>query len=194
MVVSNGGRTTLACCIRRDTLYEARAQMPGRSAGDVVEVWLRNSCRGVDAALRSARREESWYAVGPLRIGFRTDGPAGIPRIGNAAAEAHPLIGEGICMALQSAAILAKLFPFPFGRRDAAGIIAMQRRHTMLCRRAMARRMHVAQLYAYLAMRPYSATTSALLMKNWPCILTVGARWAGKARHGMSEPTRQVSG
>jgi 2-polyprenyl-6-methoxyphenol hydroxylase-like FAD-dependent oxidoreductase len=193
MVVSDRGRTTIACCIQRTTLRQQRDQLRGDSAGDVVEAYLRSSCSGVAAALRTARREDAWLAVGPLRTGFHPRSVSGIPRIGNAAAEAHPLIGEGICMALQSAAILARLC----GRRPknlgAAYIVDVQRIHAATCRKEFSGRMRLAQLYAQVAMQPSLANAAAILMKTWPATLTTGAQLAGKARRGMRKlPSRQA--
>ena len=45
--------------------------------------------------------------LGPIRPGVRVDYPEPLLRVGNAAGETHPLVGEGIGMALQSAALLA---------------------------------------------------------------------------------------
>jgi menaquinone-9 beta-reductase len=184
MVVSDRGRTTLACCIRRATLRQWRAQARQGSAGDVVEAHLRSSCDGVAAALRTAHRQGSWHAVGPLRTGFHLRNAPGIPRIGNAAAEAHPLIGEGICMALQSADILARLFAHRPKDLRAAYIVDVQRAHAAICREEFAARMRLAQLYARVAMQPSLAAAAAILLSTWPRALTTGARLAGKAHRG----------
>jgi 2-polyprenyl-6-methoxyphenol hydroxylase-like FAD-dependent oxidoreductase len=188
MVVSDRGRTTIACCILRTTLRQQREQVRGGSAGDVVEAYLRSSCEGVAAALRNARREDAWHAVGPLRTGFHPRGIWGIPRIGNAAAEAHPLIGEGICMALQSAAVLAKLCGHRPKDLRPDYVIDVQRTHAATCRNEFSGRMRLAQLYAQVAMRPSLAYAAAILMKTWPGTLTTGAQLAGKARRGLLQP------
>jgi 2-polyprenyl-6-methoxyphenol hydroxylase-like FAD-dependent oxidoreductase len=184
MVVSNRGRTTIACCIRRGTLRQWRARAGGGSAGDVVEAYLRGSCAGVASALRTAHRQDSWHAVGPLRTGFHPRGAAGIPRIGNAAAEAHPLIGEGICMALQSAAILARLFAHRPKDLRAAHIVDVQCAHSAICRNEFSARIRLAQLYARVAMQPSLAAAASIFLTSWPRALTAGARLAGKARRG----------
>src|SRR5579862_620496 len=46
MVIADRGRTTVACCLRRDTLRECRRGAAGGGAGDVVEAFLKNSCQG----------------------------------------------------------------------------------------------------------------------------------------------------
>jgi menaquinone-9 beta-reductase len=188
MVVSDRGRTTIACCIRRETLRQWRVRLGGGSAGDVIETYLRSSCDGVAAALRNANRQDSWHAIGPLRTGFHMRSPRGILRIGNAAAEAHPLIGEGICMALQSAAILGELCAHRPNDFQATHIIDIQRTHATLCRKEFSGRLRLAQLYARVAMQPSLAAAAAVLMKSWPRALTVGAQLAGKARRGALEP------
>jgi 2-polyprenyl-6-methoxyphenol hydroxylase-like FAD-dependent oxidoreductase len=187
MVVSDRGRTTIACCIGRATLRQWRAHARGGAAGDVVEGYLRSSCDGVAAALRTAHRQDPWHAVGPLRTGFHQRGASGIPRIGNASAEAHPLIGEGICMALQSAAILAKLFAQRPKDLPAAWIVDVQRAHEAICRKQFSARMRLAQLYARVAMQPSLAAAAGILMTSWPRALTTGALLAGKARRGELE-------
>lgn len=107
MVVAGHGVTTVACCVRRDRLEALRADAPGLRAGEVVESWLARDCAGVARALAGATRTGSWLASGPLRPGARVGRADGVFRIGNAAGEAHPILGEGMSMALQSGALLA---------------------------------------------------------------------------------------
>jgi hypothetical protein len=97
------------------------------------------------------------------------------------------LIGEGICMALQSAAILAKLCGHRPKELRAAYIVQVQLTHAAACRAEFSRRMRLAQLYAQVAMQPSLANGAAILMKSWPATLTAGARLAGKARRGLLE-------
>ena len=108
MVVADGGLTTLACCLRRDRLDALRQAAPGLRAGEVVQGALERGCTGVRDALRSAKREGPWLAAGPIHPGIRLGTDEGLMRIGNAAGEAHPIIGEGMSMALQSAFMLSE--------------------------------------------------------------------------------------
>ena len=101
MVVADAGVTTLACCVRADRLEQLRRSSPGCSAGEVVEAMLRRECSGVDAALSTAVRDHAWIASGPLHPGVHLRGDDAFFRIGNAAAEAHPIIGEGMSMAMR---------------------------------------------------------------------------------------------
>ena len=78
-----------------------------------------SSCKGVALALASATLDGAWLSAGPLRTGIRTFGSDGIFAIGNAAAEAHPIVAEGISIAIQSAALLCeRLVARPELRRD----------------------------------------------------------------------------
>jgi len=109
MVVADGGMLTLACCLRRDALREWRAAAPSLSAGDAVQAGLVGCCRGVRLALAGARREGAWLSVGPLRPGIHAPWSerSGFA-VGNAAGEAHPILGEGISMAMQSSWLLCR--------------------------------------------------------------------------------------
>jgi flavin-dependent dehydrogenase len=187
MVVADGGRTTLACCIRRDALQASRALTPRAAAGVAVEARLRDSCSGVREALQHARREGAWLSVGPIRPGIRLSSPLGVFRVGNAAGESHPLIGEGISMALQSAQLLAaELTQQPVYAIDAGRAALLQRDYSHAWNKLFAGRMRLASLYAHIAMRPMLAASVSRLLRRSPRFLTEAARFAGKAREPMS--------
>lgn len=185
MVVGEGGITTVAGCLRRDRLAALRRAAPGESAGAVVEAWLRRSCAGVRQALDGAARDGPWLGAGPLAPGARVgEGVAdGLFRIGNAAGEAHPILGEGMSMALQSAALLCgTLLADGATVPDAGAQAGLQRRHAAAWRRAFAPRLRVAAVFAQLAMRPAGTAALMALLHRWPGLLTEGARWGGKVR------------
>ena len=187
MVVADGGLATLACCVRTDRLQELRTADPGARAGDVVEAMLRRECAGVAAALEGANREGAWLASGPLRPGVRLGRGDGVFRIGNAAGEAHPIVGEGISMALQSAFVLAaSIGPLRARLLDEATAAASQHgaiaAYETLWRRRFARRLSVAAVFAHAAMRPALARAAWPLLRRWPGVLTQGARFSGKTR------------
>ena len=109
MVIADHGTATLACCIREDRLTACRQALRGETAGTVVEAYLRHECDGVRDALTGASRIGPWLAAGPIRPGIRLPrSGAGAFLIGNAAGEAHPIVGEGISMAFQSAWLLCE--------------------------------------------------------------------------------------
>jgi len=185
MVLAGHGITTVACCVRRDRLETWRAQVPGGNAGDAVETFLARECGGVRAALAGASRDGPWLASGPLDPGIRARRPDDPFRIGNAAGEAHPIIGEGMSMALQSAWLLcAHLIdpvyrgrpPGPADQRDVGRRVASE------WRRHFGGRLRLASLFAHSAMRPTSATLLMTVARRWPGLLTAGAIWGGKVR------------
>jgi len=187
MVVADDGVLTLAGCLRADRLRQLRAAHPGWRAGDAFEAMLRSECRGVADALAAATREGAWLASGPLCPGVRVDADDGVFRIGNAAGEAHPIVGEGISMALQSAFVLAAQIASAHAALTAptsaaAAQRAAQRAHARLWRRRFARRLAVAAAFAHVAMRPAPAAAAWPFVRRWPAILTAGARWSDKTR------------
>jgi len=185
MVRADGGITTLACCIRRDRLEISRRASPGLSAGDVIEVMLKQQCDGVMTALQGATREGAWLAAGPLNTGIHLREDDAIFRIGNAAGEAHPIIGEGMSMALQSAWLLcADLLADdrPKNLSVAAGLRDVGRIYAVHWHQAFAPRLRLAAVFAHVAMRPMLAKPMLALVQRWPRLLTLGASWGGKTR------------
>lgn len=183
MVVADRGQTTLACCLRRDALAVCRAAQRGLPVGEAVEAYLRLGCMGVREALDGAQRAGPWLTVGPLRPSVHHLAADTLFRVGNAAGESHPLIGEGIGMALQSAALLAceltRLSPAAMTAYVAHDV---QRCYALAWRREFSRRLHMAAIYAHIAMRPLLARPARALLGRWPKLLTGAARIAGKAR------------
>jgi len=190
MVVADDGMATLAGCIRDDRLQALRAAEPGARAGDAFEAMLRRECGGVASALARATREGAWLASGPLRPGVRLgrdDGEDGVFRVGNAAGEAHPIVGEGISMALQSAFVLvASIAASRFELVGSATAFDAQRhalaRYESIWRRRFTRRLQVAAAFAHVAMRPALACVAWPLARRWPGVLTAGARLSDKTR------------
>lgn len=182
MVVADGGMATVACCIRRDRLSELRAAALGLRAGDAVEAWLLRECAGVRRALHGAVRDGPWLTSGPLDPGVHIEADDGIFRIGNAAGEAHPILGEGMSMALQSAALLCSHLVGQTGVVSGTVQAELQRRYAADWRKQFAPRLRLAAAFAHLAMRPRTAAALMKLVRVWPGLLTRGARWGGKVR------------
>lgn len=184
MVRGDHDITTIACCIRRDALAKCRHDLRGGTAADAVETWLKAHCRGVATALEGAERPEPWLAVGPIRPGVRVgNDPAGVFLIGNAAGEAHPIIGEGISMAVQSAWLLCERLVAAGG--GAAPVAADLERvavdYARAWRRAFSPRIRWSAIVAQLAMRPRFAEKLLLpLLAHWPGLIKGAARVSGK--------------
>ena len=184
MVLVDEGITTLACCIREDRLEACRRAWPGSNAGEAVEAYLKQQCRGVAEALGCAQREGAWLAAGPIDPGIRLRPDDSMFRIGNAAGEAHPVIGEGMSMALQSAWLLCAQLLDPAasadGRFGKAWQGAVRRRYIEEWRGHFAPRLQLAAVLAHLAMRPMLASPWLALLGRWPSLMTHAARQGGK--------------
>jgi flavin-dependent dehydrogenase len=144
------GRATYACCIRRDALETIRRS--GEAAGESVLRHALTASAGLREALGNARRDGAWLASGPLRAGLRAPYRDGIFAVGNAAGEVHPIVGQGIGLAIQSAQLLCANIDSPaeYARR---------------CRRLYARALWPSALIARLV--PHA---------RMPWLLSFGAR------------------
>ena len=186
MVTADQGTLTLACCIRTDRLEACRLAAPGLRAGEAVEALLKRECQGVAHALKNAHRDGAWLATGPIAPGIRLRSDENFFRIGNAAGEAHPIIGEGMSMAMQSAWLLCAELLRPDAKPGARLQAAWQRqageRYAVEWRRNFAPRLRLAAAFAQLAMRPGASSPLLALLRWWPALLTQGARWGGKVR------------
>ena len=186
MVHTDGGRVSLSCCIRRDQLARCRQVLPHAGAGPAVLAHIEASCKGVAVALSSSTLDGVWLSAGPLRTGIRTFGKDGIFAVGNAAAEAHPIVAEGISMAIQSACLLCEQL---IARKDthrytafsSAVLESIRYEYAATWRRNFSRRLHTAALFAHLFMRPICTRIAAGMLERVPQLLTRGARWSGKA-------------
>jgi flavin-dependent dehydrogenase len=168
LVQSDSGLLSLSCCIRRDVLTAIRQQ--SERAGDAVLRHLRASTRGIDAALDGTVLHDAILAAGPIRPGIRPRFADGIFFTGNLAGEAHPVIAEGISMAIQASHLLARLLlaqGASAGPAYAAGWL-----------RRFGPRLTAASLFAHVAMGARAPATA--LVKAAPSLLTWGAALSGK--------------
>ena len=184
MVLGDHGLFTLACCIRADRLDTLRRSAPGKSAGDVIQDMLQRACKGVADALQGAVREGAWMASGPLAPGVRLQNNEEVFRIGNAAGEVHPIIGEGMSMALQSSWLLCSKLVLARPPNLVPSAATWQREvrasYAADWRRQFVPRMRLAATFAHLAMRPGLSAALLAVLRRWPSLLTRGATWAGK--------------
>jgi flavin-dependent dehydrogenase len=103
--------------------------------------------------------------------------------IGNAAAEAHPIIGEGISMAMQSAWLLCeRLIAARRANSSANALLHVGAGYARQWRQAFAPRLHLAATLAHLAMRPWLAPFIWPILGRDPRLMTAIARGAGKTR------------
>jgi menaquinone-9 beta-reductase len=176
MAHCDGGRVSLSCCIRRGRL-ERLGRQDGQAAGDAVFAHILESCPVLRPALEAAALEGPWLAAGPIRPGIRRCYVDGVFVVGNAAGEAHPVVAEGISMAMQSAWLLAERL-IARGQGDAT----VARDYTRAWRRSFASRIRAAAAVAQWAMRPRLVAATLPLLQTWPRLLTFGAWLSGKSK------------
>jgi flavin-dependent dehydrogenase len=179
MVQSDRGRVTLSCCIRRHVLQQIRHEVPQVAAGEALLAHILAHCRGVREALRNATLEDAWIASGPIRPGIRGTFSNGVFLIGNAAGEAHPIIAEGISMAMQSAWLLSNLLIS--ARANGRDSLWVRRRYAALWKTTFRQRIRVSAVLAHLALKPVFVRTLLPLLRSCPSLLSVGAQLSGKA-------------
>jgi flavin-dependent dehydrogenase len=179
MVHSDGGRVSLSCCIRRDWLVRARAVHAG-SAAEAVFEHIRIHAEGVRLALSRVQPDGAFLASGPIRPGIRRRYADGVFYAGNIAGEAHPIIAEGISMAIQSAWLLAGALMAEGRVPEGAALDAAGARYAAEWQERFTTRIRAAALFAHLAMRPRVSALGVPLVGRFPKILTWGARLSGK--------------
>jgi flavin-dependent dehydrogenase len=177
MAHSDNDRVTLSCCVRRDTLQAIRKCYSGIVAGEAVLQHIMASSTGVRNALLTAKREGKWLSAGPIRPGIRRCYADGIFYVGNMAGEAHPIVAEGISMAMQSGWLLAESL---LANRDDQAVAG--RVYAKQWRAHFAPRIQAAALFSIIAMRPWLVKTILPILKHFPIILTLGARLSGKVK------------
>jgi flavin-dependent dehydrogenase len=175
MVHVGAGEVSLSCCIRRDVLQSARDRFGG-SAGEAVFDHICAHCTPLAEIVAQARVLGGWIGAGPIRPGIRARASGSVLRVGNAAGEAHPIVAEGISMAIQSGWLLAHHLT----RTGPGGIDAASGAYSRAWLRAFAPRIAASMAFAAVAMRPGPADAVAGLLARAPAILTLGARLSGK--------------
>jgi flavin-dependent dehydrogenase len=124
-----------------------------------------------------------WLAAGVIQPGIRPRYRDGVFVVGNAAGEAHPVVAEGISMAMQSAWLLARrLIP----RRDnldrASAREGIGRAYAADWRAAFAPRIWAAAAIAQWASRPWLVLGTGPLLAAFPKTVTLGAALSGKSK------------
>jgi flavin-dependent dehydrogenase len=175
MAHCDGGKVSLSCCIRRGRL-EALKREERQSAGDAVLAHILESCPALQPVLEGAALADSWLSAGPIRPGIRRCHAEGVFVVGNAAGEAHPVVAEGISMAMQSAWLLTNQLIVKSDERTVA------RDYTRAWRQSFTPRIRTAAAIAHWAMRPRLMAATLPLLQAWPKLLTIGAWLSGKSK------------
>ena len=179
MLQTDHGRVCMAFCLRRDVLQRLRGQArcPAAEAG---LAYIMEHCAGVRRVLDGARLQGGWLSTGTITPGIHGSYNDGVFAVGNAAGEAHPIIGEGISMAMQGAWLLSGLL---IARRaqvlygDAAAVGNIYARAWY---RSFAPRIYSAAFLAQMAMRPAATKQLLPLFQFLPVLLTACTRISGK--------------
>ena len=186
MVHSDGGRISFSCCIRRDVLMRSRRRFGG-NAGEAVCRYISSQCSPLRHALRHAVRDGSWQSTGPIRPGIRVGRVnGGVFLVGNAAGEAHPVVAEGIGMAMQSGWLAADtLIHRPHlvdgrGPLSPLNIDEASASYRRRWRQNFVPRIFAAGVIAQWAMRPSMVRLTVPLLHVLPALLTQAARTTGK--------------
>jgi flavin-dependent dehydrogenase len=111
--------------------------------------------------------------------------------VGNASGESHPLIGEGITMALQSSKMLVEILLSQANHvTDTRVLRAAHESYKKAWLKTFLPRLRFAALYANVVMRAPLAASVEGWLRHRPAVLTTAARFAGKARKAfISLPT-----
>ena len=169
-LVDCGGETTFAACVQHGALETMR--QGGEPAGESLLRAVMEQSAALRGAMRGARRQGSWIASGPLRPGRRPSQQLGVWAVGNALCEAHPVVGQGIAIAMQSARLLAEALRAHEDPQRAA------RAYARAVRSRFALRLWLAARFADLAMRPGAARRTERLLQRMPALITLAARCA----------------
>jgi flavin-dependent dehydrogenase len=186
MVIGADDVLTLACCLRTDVLHGLR-DAGGHGPGEAVENYLRRECKAVAEALDGAQRNGGWIGSGPIAPGVRVVPGQPVFLLGNAAGEAHPILGEGISMALHGARLVAQHLA-ALDRLDAERLQLAQVAYARSWQRRFAGRIRASRIAVALAMRPVLAPALLPALRRWPALLTLAARVGGKAQFAVAAP------
>ena len=186
MVVGGHAVATFAFCLRRDALARARQQHPGLGPAQAAARWVMQHCIAAAAMLASAEQDGKWLAAGPIRPGIRVgQRPGAAFLVGNAAGEAHPIIGEGISIAIQSSVLAARIL---CPHRGDIGDVRLQARlqatYASAWRHHFANRIHLSAVFAHAAMRPGIYGHVLPILIRYPALLRQFAQWCGKIKAG----------
>jgi flavin-dependent dehydrogenase len=181
LVHTDKGRVSFSCCIQRTQLKKIRTCFPGVHAGEALLQQIKINNTGVREVLAGAEQEGPWLSVGPIRPGIRTPYTNGIFFVGNLAGEAHPIIAEGISMAIQSSWVLAKLLSSHKDARIArTKLDLIGKEYCLMWKKQFSGRIRASSLFAKLAMAPMAQNLMLPVFKIFPHLIGLGAQLSGK--------------
>jgi flavin-dependent dehydrogenase len=183
MVNCGDGLVSLSFCVRRDVMNRVRNKRQGAGAGEALLDHIMEFCAGVRKVLSCAVQHDVWASAGPIKPGIRDRVKNGVFCVGNAAGEAHPIIAEGISIAMQSAWLLTRRL-IAAGPDSLTGpkLKQLEREYSKAWLKAFGLRIRTAEVAARLALTNNIAHRLCLpVLLTLPRILTFGALLSGKA-------------
>lgn len=181
MVHCEGGKASISFCLRRNVLEKLRQKQSG-DAATVAYGHVLNTCRGVRETLGQANLAGAWLTTGPIRPGIRVKGDGGIFRVGNAAGEAHPVVAEGISMAMQASwLVVERLLKWKAAGANPQALQQIGDDYANAWRASFAPRLRASKAIAHWAMRPTITGLSVPAIRMFPSLLTWGAKLSGKS-------------
>jgi flavin-dependent dehydrogenase len=191
MVNSSDGLVSLSCCLERRILNDIRS--PGQKAGDAVGQHIVSFCQPAREILSRADLDGHWHAIGPVRPGIRKAYADRIYFVGSTAGEPHPIVAEGIGMAIQSSWLLCnRLIASGPDLNDTRAQAEAGQACQAEWSAAFAFRIRAAALFAELALNPVAVSLARPVMRTFPGLLNLGAVFSGKSR--VCEPATRRQG
>jgi flavin-dependent dehydrogenase len=182
MVHLPGGLASISLCIRRDRLEAVRLARHGMPAGEAILAELRDNVRGIRESVPAGAVRGAWLAAGPIRPGLRACYADGVFRAGNLAGEAHPVVAEGLSMAMEGGALLASLLlSLPHGPGRSEAEAQAGRAYHAAWRASFAPRIRAAAAISACATRPALAAVAVRIAAALPQAVSATARLAGKS-------------
>jgi flavin-dependent dehydrogenase len=175
LVNSDAGRLSFSCCIQGRLLREIRH--PGERAADAALGHVQDTTRGLKDVLCGSVLAHATLSVGPLRPGAHQCYRDGLFFVGNIAGEAHPIIADGISMAIQSAWLLTHVL---MEAGPDANFGELGEKYARAWHAAFRLRIAASAFFAHLAMTGMGRTMAGSLVKAFPGLLRLGARVSGK--------------
>ena len=181
MVHADAETVGISLCVRRDALARLRERY-GLTAGESFLRYVFETTRGVAEAFADATPVDPPIAAGPLRPGIRPRYD-GVFRVGNAAGEAHPVIAEGISMAIQSGFLLSRrLIEAGEALDDPQALERAGAAYALDWASQFAGRIRAARVYSRLCMSPVAGAALGAAVGRFPRLLTAGAVLSGKTK------------
>lgn len=179
---------TLTVCLRRDRLALCREQFPDHPAADAAFAYLNTACPATGVLLATGKQRGAWLGATPLRPGMRMHLASGrVFAVGDAVGAAHPMLGDGLDMAIESALLLARML-IAAGRGDLRqrSLRLLHGAYLNAWRARFAARVQHAGWAAQLAARPALMRPVVALAAQFPALFSATARIA--ARRALPAP------